>query len=259
MNVSKRAQPLNREVRSYGISDVDLRTEDAGDALTFTGEASVVEHPYTVHDMFGEFTETVRDGAFDKTLSENPDVVFLVNHEGLPLARTTSGTLRLSTSPNLKIGASLEPSDPDVQRIDPKIRRGDLNEMSFAFRVTRQSWNEDYTERDILEVNLHRGDVSVVTYGASPTTTASLRFDGVDVGEFVAAVDAMKGGDATDAQMAIVARAASMLVDLTTPDADIEKAAAEELARIAATRADVADRFQDVQRQLVAAAEFIAA
>jgi hypothetical protein len=50
------------------------------------------------------------------------------------------------------------------------MERGDLDEMSFAFRVTRQEWNEDYTERWINEVNLSKGDVSIVNYGANPHT-----------------------------------------------------------------------------------------
>jgi hypothetical protein len=48
--------------------------------------------------------------------------------------------------------------------------RGDLDEMSFAFRVTRQEWSPDYSQRDITEVNLNKGDVSIVNYGANPHT-----------------------------------------------------------------------------------------
>jgi DnaJ-class molecular chaperone len=49
--------------------------------------------------------------------------------------------------------------------------------MSFAFRVLRQEWNEDYTRRWINEVSLDKGDVSLVNYGANPTTggTVSIR------------------------------------------------------------------------------------
>lgn len=53
------------------------------------------------------------------------------------------------------------------------MSRGDLDQMSIGFRVHKQEWNSDYTERNIREVELF--DVSVVTYPASPTTTASLR------------------------------------------------------------------------------------
>ena len=50
------------------------------------------------------------------------------------------------------------------------VERGDLDEMSFAFRVMRQEWNSDYDRRWINEVSLDKGDVSLVNYGANPTT-----------------------------------------------------------------------------------------
>jgi phage portal protein BeeE len=76
--------------------------------------------------------------------------------------------------------AVLDPSDPDVQRLLPKMRRGDLDEMSFAFRVAGSqgdSWDygTDRTLRTIREASLSGGDVSVVTYPANPSTSVSLR------------------------------------------------------------------------------------
>jgi phage head maturation protease len=40
------------------------------------------------------FMERVQRGAFRKVLSDGADVRFLINHDGLPLARTASGTMR---------------------------------------------------------------------------------------------------------------------------------------------------------------------
>jgi HK97 family phage prohead protease len=100
-------------------------------------------------------------------------VRLLINHEGTPLARTKSGTLKLSAAPDLRAVAELDPANPKVQEIRSAMSRGDLDQMSIGFRVHKQDWNNDYTERTIREVELF--DVSVVTYPASPTTTASLR------------------------------------------------------------------------------------
>ena len=55
------------------------------------------------------------------------------------------------------------------------MERGDLDEMSFAFRVIRQEWDADYLERRITEVQLF--DVSLVTYPANPATVAQVRDD----------------------------------------------------------------------------------
>src|SRR6185312_15332240 len=48
------------------------------------------------------------------------------------------------------------------------------DEMSFAFRVRNQNWDTNYTHRKITNVNLHKGDVSVVNYGMNPNTAAML-------------------------------------------------------------------------------------
>jgi hypothetical protein len=56
-----------------------------------------------------------------------------------------------------------------------KVRSGLMNQCSFAFRVTRQAWSEDHDEREISEVSLHRGDVSVCNFGANPTTPVAVR------------------------------------------------------------------------------------
>jgi hypothetical protein len=55
------------------------------------------------------------------------------------------------------------------------VERGDVDQMSFAFRVIRQKYNEDRTQRTLTEVSLADGDVSVVTYPAYPTTSVEAR------------------------------------------------------------------------------------
>lgn len=200
--------------REYTVDDAEIRS-GAGDTLTLEGHASVVNHGYEINDRFGSFVETIKPGAFTRTLKANADVMLLVNHDGLPLARTKSGTLKLSEdTTGLHVHASLEPSDPDVQRIQPKMQRGDLNEMSFAFRVVQQTWNADYTDRQITEVNMHKGDVSVVNYGANPATEAALRglADLCDIAELDAAITALRAGE--EADLSLIERAVASLSDL---------------------------------------------
>jgi hypothetical protein len=55
------------------------------------------------------------------------------------------------------------------------VERGDVDQMSFAFRVIRQKWSEDRSRRVLTEVSLADGDVSVVTYPAYPTTSVEAR------------------------------------------------------------------------------------
>jgi HK97 family phage prohead protease len=167
---ARRRSDRPTESRTFTMSEVEVR--EAGSALDLEGYASVFSAPYSM----GWYTETVDPGSFAKTLTESPDVRLLVNHDGLPLARTRSGTLRLSTdSTGLHVAATLDPADPDVMSLVPKMKRGDLDQMSFGFRTIRDIWSEDYTERALTELSLADGDVSVVTYPASPTTSVALR------------------------------------------------------------------------------------
>ncbi len=161
---------------------VELRNDGDDDNPTevrLDGYASRYDVAYPMYggkDSAWGWDETVVAGAGSKSLSESPDVVLLINHRGLPLARTANGTLRLSEERHgLRNEADLLRADTDVARLLPKMERGDVDEESFAFRVTRQEWNEDYTERWITEYAIHRGDVSIVTFGANPHTSATLR------------------------------------------------------------------------------------
>jgi HK97 family phage prohead protease len=166
------------ERRGIAVTDFELRKD--GDTLSLDGYASVFDAPY---DVFGGpdaggWSEIIDRRAFDVTLREKPDLHLLINHEGLPLARTKSGTLQLSTDrKGLRVKApDLDRRDPDVQRLEVKMDRRDLDEMSFAFRTKRQEWSGENDEtRKLLEVSLHKGDVSVVNFGANPATSAGLR------------------------------------------------------------------------------------
>lgn len=166
----------NREVRRFAAGGLEVREGDDG-MLTFTGYATVFDAEY---EMYGGppygWIEVVDSGAFRKTLSEKPDVQLLLNHDGLPLARTKSGTMTLDDdNKGLRVDASLDPADPDVSQLRVKVERGDLDEMSFAFRTIRQEWDAEYERRTLLEVSINRGDVSIVNYGANPATSFDLR------------------------------------------------------------------------------------
>jgi HK97 family phage prohead protease len=165
------------ETRRNILARAEIR--EAAEGYTLDGYASTYNQPYAV----GYFDERVLSSAFTRTMGRNPDVRLLVDHEGQPLARTASGTLTLDekTPLGFRALAPLEPSDPDVQRVVPKMMRGDLGEMSFAFRVFQGGDEWDYSGerplRTLREIDMNGGDVSLVTYPANPGTMASLRSD----------------------------------------------------------------------------------
>lgn len=174
----RKIQALLDAPERRGIPAGGFEVRADGDTVEFRGYAAVFDVPYDVYGgpEMGGWTEIVDRHAFDVTLREKPDLHLLINHEGMPLARTKSGTLKLSTDDHgLLVRADLDRRDPDVQRLEVKMGRGDMDQMSFAFRTKRHEWDEENAERRLLEVSLHKGDVSIVNFGASPTTSATLR------------------------------------------------------------------------------------
>ncbi|HEY2181317.1 MAG TPA: HK97 family phage prohead protease [Solirubrobacteraceae bacterium] len=151
---------------------IEIREAEQGGPLELVAYASVTETPYRV----GPFTETIKRGAFKRSLGEGPDVQLLVNHGGLPLARTKSGTMTLAEDDvGLLVRAELDPSDPDVQALLPKLRREDMTEMSFAFRASEEEWDKRRTKRLVRSATIHRGDVSIVNAGANTATSVTVR------------------------------------------------------------------------------------
>jgi hypothetical protein len=135
------------------------------------GYASVVGVEYEMYDMFGIFYERVAPEAFDVTLAANPDVAFLVNHKGLTMARTTNGTLQLEADPRgLHSLAYVNPQRGDVSDLLIAIDDENVTEMSFAFMIDDGEWDDEFEHFTIKQVNLDRGDVSAVNYGANPYT-----------------------------------------------------------------------------------------
>jgi HK97 family phage prohead protease len=174
-------KPVERRLRPFEVRtwtdpfEVGAEPVEPVEHVGLRGYASTTEDPYPVRDWLGEYHETICRGAFTKALQERDDVRLLVNHEGIPVARTKSGTMLLNEDDRglLVDVPSLDTASPLVQTIRSAMQRGDLDQMSFSFKATRQEWNEDYTERFVREVKLF--DVSVVTYPANEGTDAKLR------------------------------------------------------------------------------------
>jgi HK97 family phage prohead protease len=160
--------------RAIAYSNIEARAD--GDGLTLIGYAAVWDSPSEPLPWI----EYVKRGAFSKTLNDGADVRLLIDHEGVPLARTKSGTLRLSEDEKgLRTEATLDPANPDAARLISALGRGDISQMSFAFRVVKDSWSADRQTRELREVQLF--DVSVVTFPAYEETVAELRGRNDDV------------------------------------------------------------------------------
>jgi len=162
------------ERRTFPVAELRVAGEEGQPRII--GHAAVFDSPSEPLGFGGEFREIVRRGAFSKTLQE-ADIRALLNHDpNYVLGRNRSGTLTL-TEDDRGLAVDVQPPDTTWARdLLESIRRGDINQMSFGFRVVKDRWEtEDGGEqiRELLEVELF--DVSVVTYPAYPQTAVAVR------------------------------------------------------------------------------------
>jgi HK97 family phage prohead protease len=156
------------EIRTNSV-DFEVRAE--GDGMSFTGYASVFNSP---SEDLGGFIEYVAPGAFKRSLQSRNEVKLLWNHDsGEPLASLRGGTMQLvEDSVGLRVTAQL-PNTTRGRDVAELLRTNVINEMSFGFNVIKDNWSRDGQTRTLESVRLF--EVSVVSFGAYKSTTASVR------------------------------------------------------------------------------------
>lgn len=143
------------------------------------GYATTYDDPYTLYEFDGiKYMEQIdRNALADADMS---DVIFLYNHEGMVFARQSNGTLTITSDERgLHVRADLS-STEDSRRMFESIKAGLVTQMSWAFTIEEDSYNEKTHTRSILKVNKVY-DVSAVSIPANPNTDISARsyWDGV--------------------------------------------------------------------------------
>jgi hypothetical protein len=126
-------------------------------------------------EMWG-MREKIAPGAFTEAIGKS-DVSALWNHDpNYVLGRTKNGTLQIREDEQ---GLFYEVTPPDAQwarDLVESIKRGDVDQSSFAFTVDVEQWDESGNPvvRTIVKVR-ELYDVSPVTYPAYPTATSGVR------------------------------------------------------------------------------------
>lgn len=160
------------EIRTATMSEV--RASRDGSEIRVEGYAAVFDSPSL--DLGGWY-EVIQRGAFRKVLSAAPDVRFMVNHGGLPYARTTNGSLTVTEDTRgLRFAANLADVS-EARDLTTLLERGDVSQMSFAFRVAPDGveWDvdDDKRERRTITEFMEFDEISAVTFPAYPDTTVS--------------------------------------------------------------------------------------
>ena len=178
--------PVGPQNRAFvpAQSRIEVRGLDTLDGpLVFDGFASVTGQFYEMWDMFGPYLEQVHVGSFAETLAQDGlDVPLVLDHvSSRRIARTGNASSPLLLDEVVTgdhtglhvLAPNLDRSDPDTAYIAPKLRSGLIDEMSFRFMITSGRWSDDWFEYHIHAVDIHRGDVAIVGYGANPLTAGS--------------------------------------------------------------------------------------
>ena len=157
------------------VVQVELRATDADNTRTLEGYAVVFG---AMSEDLGGFREIIEPNAFAEALVEAPDVRALFNHNpSMVLGRTTNGTLKLAEdSHGLRMAVTL-PDTSYARDVYTLVERGDVSQMSFAFRTRKggETWTTEEGQRLRRLRSLTLYDVSIVTYPAYEATTVAAR------------------------------------------------------------------------------------
>ncbi len=177
---------MNLERRFFTLNNLEVRAAGDNQPRMIRGHAAVFNSLSQV--IFG-FREQVLPGAFTETLGD--DIRALWNHNtDFPLGRTTAGTLRLAED-TTGLFCEIDPPDTQMGRdAVTSIERGDVSQMSFAFNVLDETWNEDSQGQIIRSlVKLKLYEVSPVVFPAYTATDVGVR-GGLQVYGFIPEVPA---------------------------------------------------------------------
>lgn len=173
--MSEFVKPKMTELVSRSFSQYEVRQSEDNSTGHITGVPIVFEQPT---DIGGWFEETIARGAISEDVLK--DVALFYNHDlnTKPLARTRTGKLNLTIEND---GVHMD-AEVNLERSDSKdlylaIQDGDIDGMSFMFRIEGEEWTDldtDYPKRRITKIGYVQ-EVSAVNYPAYEGTSINAR------------------------------------------------------------------------------------
>lgn len=168
-------KPKMTDLVSRSFTNYEIRKSEDSNTGHITGVPIVFEQPT---DIGGWFEETIVRGAISEDVLK--DVALFYNHDlnTKPLARTRTGKLNLTIEDD---GVHMD-AEVNLERSDSKdlylaIQDGDIDGMSFMFRIEGEEWSDldtDYPKRRITKIGYVQ-EVSAVNYPAYEGTSINAR------------------------------------------------------------------------------------
>lgn len=173
--MTKKTMTPVTEKRELPQSTIEIREAEDGQR-SITGYAVKWEMKSHTMGFFSRFKEQFKKGAFTESLNKEDQRALWSHDTSKVLGRTKNGTLRLYED---DIGLRFELDLPNTTLGNDAyetIKRGDVDGVSFGFRMRKQEWDEadpDNIIRTISQADLF--EISPVGFPAYPDSQVSAR------------------------------------------------------------------------------------
>lgn len=161
--------------------NVEVERDERG---LISGYALLFNSPTVIHDEGGDFEESISPGALDGC--DMTDVLLCTNHDlskiALARSKNGNGTLQLTADDKgLYFTAKLDiENNAEARAVYSSIKRGDVNGMSFLFRVEKDEWSDldgGMPKRSIEKISIIH-EISVVNFPAYSGAYVQARGEG---------------------------------------------------------------------------------
>lgn len=157
--------------------------EDDTEKGIIEGTPIVFNQSTKIRDWAGEFIERIEPTAMKN--ADMKDVRLFVNHDTnkIALARSKNGNENSTMSFDVDdVGVHMRAkldvdNNAEARALYSAIQRGDMDGMSFMFRIDKETWSDlekDVPTRTINSISIVH-EVSVVNFPAYPQTSVSAR------------------------------------------------------------------------------------
>lgn len=166
-------------MKEYRVAHITTETRAEGAAApkahVLIGTPIVYDTPTTINDPRGSYTEVIKRGALDG--ADLSDTRLLVGHDTtrIPLARAPKTMQLTVTERGLEMRAELADTE-SANAAYTAVERGDLDGMSFAFKVPEggDSYDRATNTRTITHIEKVY-EVSLVSFPAYPSASVEAR------------------------------------------------------------------------------------
>lgn len=179
MNKKRKKNSQNELVTRKYVAT--FRAVEDEEGSTIEGTPIVFNQDTKLQDWAGEYIERIDPHALDE--ADLKDVRLFINHDvnKIALARTKNGRGTMSFNiddEGMHIKANLDvENNQEARSLYSAIKRGDMDGMSFMFRIQDQEWlnlDSDCPTRVIKKISIVH-EVSVVNFPAYPQTSIDAR------------------------------------------------------------------------------------